>query len=93
MLLRDFAALCRALEETRGRLEKRRLVAEYLAAPTEDHLPHTVAFLTGRAFAVCDPRTLCVRGLRNDKGQGQATTLAELGWRYEGQFHRKGRAE
>ena len=63
MSLRDFAALCRALEETRGRLEKRRLVAEYLAALPEDDLPHAVAFLTGRAFAVSDPRTLSVRGL------------------------------
>lgn len=63
MLLRDFAALCRALEGTRGRLEKRRLVAEYLAALPEDDLPHAVAFLTGRVFAVSDPRTLSVRGL------------------------------
>jgi DNA ligase-1 len=30
--------------------------------------------------------------VRDDKGPGQATTLAELRRLYEGQFHRKGRA-
>ena len=59
----DFAALCGALEETRGRLEKRRLVTEYLTAVPDAELPHAVAFLSGRPFAVSDPRTLGVRGL------------------------------
>jgi hypothetical protein len=31
--------------------------------------------------------------VRDDKGPGQATTLAELRRLYEGRFHRKGRAE
>jgi DNA ligase-1 len=59
----EFAVLCRALEQRRGRLEKRALVAEYLAALPDDDLPHAVAFLTGRAFSVSDPRTLSVRGM------------------------------
>ena len=60
---REFAELCRALESTRGRLDKRGLVARYLAALPDADLPHAVAFLTGRPFAVSDPRTLSVRGL------------------------------
>src|ERR687897_515553 len=59
----EFAELCRALEGVRGRLEKRRLVAAYLTALADDDLPHAVAFLAGRPFAVSDPRTLGVRGL------------------------------
>jgi DNA ligase-1 len=59
----DFAALCRALEDTRGRLEKRALVAEYLKALPDEDLPSAVAFLGGRPFPVSDPRTLSVRGL------------------------------
>jgi DNA ligase 1 len=62
-VFRDFAALCRALEATRGRLEKRALVAEYLKALPDDDLPSAVAFLSGRPFPVSDPRTLSVRGL------------------------------
>ena len=62
-VFRDFAELCRALEGTRGRLEKRALVAAYLSALSDDDLPHAVAFLSARAFPVSDPRTLSVRGL------------------------------
>src|SRR6185503_17495913 len=61
--LREFAELCRALEGTRGRLDKRGLVARYLAALPEADLPHAVAFLTGHPFPTSDPRTLSVRGL------------------------------
>ena len=60
---RRFAELCRALEGTRGRLEKRALVAAYLRELPDDALSHAVAFLTGRPFPVSDPRTLSVRGL------------------------------
>jgi DNA ligase-1 len=60
---REFAELCRALEGTRGRLEKRALVAAYLKTLSEDELPHAVAFLNGHAFPVSDPRTLSVRWL------------------------------
>ena len=62
-LFKDFAALCLALEQRRGRLEKRALVADYLTALPADDLAHAVAFLTGRPFPVSDSRTLSVRGL------------------------------
>ena len=78
----DFAELCRALERTRGRLEKRALVAAYLASLDEHDLPHAVAFLSGRAFAVSDPRTLSVRGLpaprrREDAASAEPETPGE----------------
>jgi DNA ligase-1 len=58
-----FAALCRRLEGTRGRLEKRRLVAEFLRAVRPDEVTTAVAFLTARPFPASDPRVLSVRGL------------------------------
>ncbi|MBI3638096.1 MAG: ATP-dependent DNA ligase [Candidatus Rokubacteria bacterium] len=60
--LADFAALCRRLVATSGRLEKRRLVADYLRALPSGDVATAVAFLTGRAFPASDPRTLGVRG-------------------------------
>ena len=59
----DFATLCRQLEGRRGRLEKRRLVAEFLRAAADDEVAAAVAFLTGRPFPAGDPRVLSVRGL------------------------------
>jgi len=74
----QFAELCQALERTRGRLEKRALVASYLATLGEDELSHAVAFLGGRAFPVSDPRTLSVRGLPGPRrGQDDAPTEAQ----------------
>src|SRR6185436_16450139 len=75
---RDFAELCRALEGTRGRLEKRALVATYLAGLPDDDLPHAVAFLTGRPFPVSDPRTLSVRGWPRTTADAEGVPL-ELG--------------
>jgi DNA ligase 1 len=49
--------------ENRGRLEKRRLVAEFLGRLADDEVEHAVAFLTGRPFPASDPRVLGVRGL------------------------------
>jgi DNA ligase-1 len=76
----DFAALCVALEQTRGRLEKRRLVAGYLAALPDHDLPRAVAFLSGRPFAVTDPRTLSVRGLPPvaEDANGPALSLGDV---------------
>src|SRR5207237_2863369 len=77
---RDFAELCRALEGTRGRLEKRALVAAYLSALSDDDLPHAVAFLNARAFPVSDPRTLSVRGLPSapPHAEGDPLTVADV---------------
>jgi DNA ligase-1 len=80
MFFRDFATLCRALEATRGRLEKRGLVAEFLRSLPEGDLPHAVAFLTGRPFPVSDPRTLSVRGLppAPPDAAGEPLTLGDI---------------
>ena len=59
----EFAGLCRKLEATGSRLEKRRLVAEFLRALDPDEIPTAVAFLTGRPFPSSDPRVLGVRGV------------------------------
>jgi DNA ligase-1 len=59
----DFVRLGRRLESTRGRLDKRRLVADYLRALPDDVVGIAVAFLTARPFPTSDPRVLGVRGL------------------------------
>jgi DNA ligase-1 len=59
----DFVALCHRLESTRGRLDKRRLVAEYLRALPPDDVANSVAFLTAHAFPSSDSRVLGVRGI------------------------------
>ncbi|MBI1845420.1 MAG: ATP-dependent DNA ligase, partial [Candidatus Rokubacteria bacterium] len=51
------------LAATAGRLEKRRLVAEYLKMLAPEDVPIATLFLTGRAFPPSDPRTLNVRSL------------------------------
>jgi DNA ligase-1 len=59
----EFAALGRRLESTPGRLDKRRLVAEFLRTVEPAEVGLAVAFLTGHPFATSDPRVLGVRGL------------------------------
>ncbi len=59
----DFAALGRRLEASRGRLDKQRLVTDFLRRLEDEELPPAVAFLTGRAFPASDARVLNVRGL------------------------------
>src|SRR6266545_929810 len=61
--LRELAALCRTLETIRGRLDKLRLVAEFLCALDAEEVATAVAYLTGRAFPASEPRVLGVRGL------------------------------
>jgi len=58
----DFAALCRALERTPGRLAKVDLVARFLRRLTPDELAVGIAFLLGRALPISDPRVLEVSG-------------------------------
>jgi len=83
---RDFAELGRALEGTRGRLEKRGLVADWLKALPEENLSHAVAFLTGRPFPVSDPRTLSVRGLppAPPTAEGPPLTLGDVAAAFAG---------
>jgi DNA ligase-1 len=61
--LSALAELCAALETSPGRLDKLRLVAEFLARVEPAETTTAVAFLTGRAFPASDPRVLGVRGL------------------------------
>jgi DNA ligase-1 len=62
-LLADLADLRARVAASGGRLEKRRLVAEYLRALPPDDLARAVTYLSGRAFPASDPRVLNVRGL------------------------------
>jgi DNA ligase-1 len=55
--------LCAALETSPGRLDKLRLVADFLARVEPGETSTAVTFLTGRAFPASDPRVLGVRGL------------------------------
>jgi DNA ligase 1 len=62
-LFADFATLGRRLEAAPGRLDKRRLVADFLRALDPSEVEAAVAFLTGHPFPTSDPRVLGVRGL------------------------------
>jgi len=62
-LLADLADLRARVAASGGRLEKRRLVAEYLRALPPDAAARAVTYLSGRAFSASDPRVLNVRGL------------------------------
>ena len=59
----QLAVLCRSLEATPGRLDKVRLVAEFIRSLDTDEVETGVAYLTGRAFPTSDARVLGVRGL------------------------------
>src|SRR6266852_3343526 len=62
-LLSDLAMLRARVAASSGRLEKRRLVAEYLRELSPEDLPRAVTYLSGRAFPLSDPRVLNVRSL------------------------------
>jgi DNA ligase-1 len=57
------AALCKDLDATSRRLDKVRLVAEFLRALDADEVAAAVAYLTGRPFSASDARVLGARGL------------------------------
>jgi DNA ligase-1 len=61
--LSDLVALRERVAASPGRLEKRRLVAEYLRGLSPEDLTRAVTYLSGRAFPASDPRVLYVRGL------------------------------
>src|SRR6266851_6842817 len=62
-LLSDLAMLRARVAASGSRLEKRRLVAEYLRELSPEDLPRAVTYLSGRAFPASDPRVLNVRSL------------------------------
>jgi DNA ligase-1 len=76
----ELVALCRGLEESRGRIEKRRLLAEVLRHLAPDEVATAVAFLTGRVFPASDPRVLSVRWLPVAKPEpgGPPLTIADV---------------
>jgi len=76
----EFAELCRRLVATPGRLDKRRLTADYLRALAADDVARAVDFLTGRAFPATDPRALNVRGVPASPAApaGPPLTLADV---------------
>jgi DNA ligase 1 len=78
--LSDLAELRARVAASGGRLEKRRLVAEYLRALQPDDLVRAVTYLSGRAFPASDPRVLNVRGLPASArgGAAAALTLADV---------------
>src|SRR5438874_4001329 len=82
----EFAALGRRLEAVPGRLEKRRLVADFLAAVDSDEVGLAVAFLTARPFPTSDSRVLGVRGLPRGvpEGGGPPLTLGDVGAAFAG---------
>jgi len=80
-LLRQLAELCRILEASPRRLDKVRLVVEFLQALDVDEVIPAVAYLTGRPFPSSDERVLGVRGLP-DAGPPAiepSVTLADVG--------------
>jgi DNA ligase-1 len=82
----EFAELCRRLAATPGRLDKRRLTADYLRALEAGDVARAVDFLTGRAFPATDPRTLNVRGLPPPTAVpvGPPLTLADVAGAFAG---------
>jgi DNA ligase-1 len=56
----DFANVGEAISVTAAKLEKIRLLSDYLRGLTNEQLPIVTRYFTGRAFAQSDPRTLQV---------------------------------
>jgi DNA ligase-1 len=77
----EFAALGRRLETTPGRLDKRRLVAEFLRGVDPAEVELAVAFLTAQPFPTSDSRVLGVRGLPRGvpAEAGRPLTLGDVG--------------
>jgi DNA ligase-1 len=64
--LDDLAQVLEALGATRSRLEKRRLLVDYLGALADEAIPLAVTYLSGRPFPRGDGRTLSVGGATLD---------------------------
>ena len=80
-LLSDLAVLRARVAASSGRLEKRRLVADYLRGLSLEDVPRAVTYLSGRVFPAADPRVLNVRGLPAPKAPTSPTaplTLADV---------------
>ncbi len=60
--LAGFARTLQSAQATRSRLEKRRILSEYLRELSDEDLPRAVTFLCGRPFPRGDNRTLFAGG-------------------------------
>jgi DNA ligase-1 len=58
----SFAELCASLESTTKRLEKRKMIADFLRALKPEEVPVAVSFLLGRPFPESDERVLDLGG-------------------------------
>src|SRR6266850_1573267 len=74
-LLSDLAILRARVAASPGRLEKRRLVADYLRGLSLEDVPRAVTYLSGRAFPATDPRVLNVRSLPAPEAASRAASL------------------
>jgi hypothetical protein len=74
----ELAALGRRLEATRGRLEKREAVVQFLRHLEPAEIPSAVAYLSGRPFPASDPRVLGVRGLPRRPAGGAGAAAEPL---------------
>src|ERR1041385_7386518 len=62
MSMRAFADLCESISRTTKKLEKTRLVAEFLSSRPVDEAAHAAVFLSGRAFPAYEETVLTVGG-------------------------------
>ncbi len=60
--MRDFAELCEKISRTTKKLEKTRLVAEFIKTRPVDEAAHAAVFLSGRAFPAYEETVLSVGG-------------------------------
>src|SRR5436305_10027938 len=60
--MRAFAELCESISRTTKKLEKIRLVADFLRSKPIDEAAHAAVFLSGRAFPAYEETVLTVGG-------------------------------
>src|SRR3954470_8658782 len=60
--MRAFAELCESISRTTKKLEKTRLVADFMRSRPIDEAAHAAVFLSGRAFPAYEEATLTVGG-------------------------------
>ena len=73
----DFAKVGEAIGATAAKLEKIRLLSDYLRSLTSEQLPIVTTYLTGRALAQSDPRILHVGWAVIFRGLQDATKIGE----------------
>ena len=78
----DFANVGQAIGATPAKLEKIRLLSDYLRDLTSEQLPIATTYFTGRAFSQSDPRLLHVGWAVVFRALHQATKISEA------EFHR-----